>query len=184
MEALSFPESALPSWLDLPGRIASGLQLRLAHSDDLSFLRELYISSRAAELACMPWPDAAKRAFCDSQFDLQHRHYLSYAMSGAFTIVMLGDEPVGRLYLHWTRAELRIVDIQLLPDMQGQGIGSTLLRWLQSLVPQAGVATLGLDVLRHNAAAYRLYQRLGFHALEVHGTHVRMAWTPPDASLS
>lgn len=178
MDALSFPTPAPPPWLDLPGRVASGLQLRPACADDLPFLRELYASSRAAELACMPWPEQAKRAFCDGQFDLQHRHYLAYAIPGAFTIVMRDDQPVGRLYLHWTPAELRIVDIQLLPGAQGQGIGSTLLRWLQSLLPQAGIASLGLHVLQHNTAAHQLYQRLGFHALEVHDMHVRMAWSP------
>lgn len=184
MDAQGFPEPALAPWLDLPGRIASGLQLRPARADDLPFLRDLYASSRAAELACIPWPEQAKRAFCDSQFDLQHRHYLSYATSGAFTIVMRDGEPVGRLYLHWTQAELRIVDIQLLPGVQGQGIGSTLLRWLQSLLPQAGIASLGLHVLQNNIAAHKLYQKLGFRALEVHDMHVRMAWLPPALSLS
>ncbi|WP_426269889.1 N-acetyltransferase family protein [Dyella kyungheensis] len=184
MEAQGFPEPALPPWLDLPGRIASGLQLRLARADDLPFLRELYTSSRAAELACMPWPEQAKRAFCDSQFDLQHRHYLSYTMPGAFTVVMRDDRAVGRLYLQWTPTELHIVDILLLPDAQGQGIGSTLLRWLQSLLPQAGVASLALQVLQHNTAAHQLYRRLGFQAREIHGMHVSMAWTPPNASLS
>lgn len=132
----------------------------------------------------MPWPEQAKRAFCDSQFDLQHRHYLTYAMPGAFTIVMRDDQAVGRLYLQWTPTELHVVDILLLPGVQGQGIGSTLLRWLQFLLPQTGMASLGLQVLQHNTAAHQLYQRLGFQALEVQGMHVRMAWPTPDASLN
>ena len=184
MDVLSFPEPALPSWLDLPGRIAPGLQLRPACADDLPLLRELYATSRATELACMPWPAQAKRAFCDSQFDLQHRHYLTYSLPGAFTVVMCDDQAVGRLYLQWTPTELHIVDILLLPGVQGQGIGSTLLRWLQSLLPRAGMVSLELQVLQHNTAAHRLYQRLGFQALEVQGMHMNMTWSLPNASLS
>jgi len=88
------------------------------------------------------------------------------------------------LYLRWTPDELHIVDILLLPGLRGQGIGGTLLQWLQSLLPQAGMAALGLHVEQRNTAAYRLYQRMGFRALELNGMHLRMAWSPPEASLS
>lgn len=168
----------------MPGRIASGLQLRSANAGDLPFLRDLYASSRATELSCMPWPDEAKRAFCDSQFELQHRHYVTHSAPGAFTIVMHDSDPIGRLYLHWTSTELHIVDILLLPAARGQGIGSALLRWLQSMAQQARVSSLGLHVEQRNTAAYRLYQRMGFTMLGVHGMHVRMAWSPPNASLN
>jgi ribosomal protein S18 acetylase RimI-like enzyme len=54
-----------------------------------------------------------------------------------------------------------VVDLALLPAAQGQGIGSALLRELQRAAQLAGLL-LCLQVADDNAAALRLYLRLGF----------------------
>ena len=180
-EALTFPAPARPAWLETPGLSQSGLRLRPAEATDLPFLRDLYASSRDAELACIPWPDAAKRAFCDDQFALQHHHYVTHCVPATFLIVMLQYKPAGRFYLHWTPNELRVVDILLAAAVRGRGIGSALLRWAQAITVDAGIGTLNLHVEQQNSAAYRLYQRLGFHEQDVGGGHACMAWSPPAA---
>jgi ribosomal protein S18 acetylase RimI-like enzyme len=182
-EALAFPAPAHPAWLETPGLLQSGLRLRAAETTDIPFLRDLYASSRDAELASIPWPHDTKRAFCDSQFTLQHRHYVAHCVPAAFLIVMLDDKTEGRFYLHWAPNELRIVDILLAANVRGRGIGSALLRWAQAVAVDAGIEVLNLHVERHNSAAYRLYQRLGFYEQDVGGGHVRMTWTPPAAAL-
>lgn len=180
--ALAFPAPAHPAWLETPSLSQSGLGLRQAAEADLPFLRDLYADSRAEELACVPWPEAAKRAFCDSQFALQHRHYVAHSVPAIFLIVLLDGRSAGRLYLHWTAADLRIVDILLDAAARGRGIGTALLRWLQAAALYAGVETLSLHVESHNQGAQRLYRRLGFREQGVHGGHLRMAWTPPRAA--
>lgn len=178
-EALLFPAATHPPWLETPGLDRSGLTLRAATESDLAFLRELYAASRAAELAATPWPEAARRAFCDGQFLLQHRHYVAHFVPAAFLVVLHAGEPIGRLTLHWTADELRIVDILLQPEAQGRGIGSTLLRWTQAVALAAGVDRLGLHVERRNTDACRLYARLGFREEDGGGAaHRRMAWRP------
>lgn len=181
---LDFPANEFPAWLGTPGCAASGLALRPAGADDLPFLRDLYAASRAQELAGAPWPDDAKRAFCDSQFDLQHRHYLAHCTPGAFAIILRDDRAIGRLYLHWSASELHIVDLLLHTHARGQGVGSTLLRWLQSLTSFTATASLALHVEQHNEVAMRLYRRMGFTASGIYGSHVRMAWSPSAARVS
>lgn len=183
-EALAFPAPALPAWLDTSGLAKSGLALMPAAASDLPFLRDLYAASRAAELAGVPWPDGVKRAFCDSQFVLQHRHYVAHCVPALFLIVQRAGRPIGRLYLHWTSSELRIVDILLDARVRGRGIGSALLGWAQAAAQVLGAEALSLHVERHNEGACRLYRRLGFHEQGRHGTHLRMAWSPQATSVS
>lgn len=176
-EALAFPSSAPPAWLETPGLSQSGLSLRAASESDLPFLRDLYAESRAAELAPVPWPGPVKRAFCDSQFALQHRHYVAHCVPAAFLVALLEGRPVGRLYLHWTPDGLHIVDILLDAVARGRGIGSALLHWTQTAALGAGIGTLSLYVERHNDGAYRLYRRLGFHEEKGdHDGHRHMVW--------
>jgi len=184
-EALAFPAPAQPAWLETPGLSQSGLVLRAAGATDLPFLRNLFAESRAAELAHVPWPESVKRAFCDSQFVLQHRHYLALCVPAAFLVVLLGGRPVGRLYLHWTSGDLRIVDVLLDAATRRRGVGSTLLRWAQAVASSAGVGTLSLHVERYNEGAYRLYCRLGFCEEDSpYPGHRRMVWRPPaDAGI-
>ncbi len=183
-QALAFPSPAQPTWLDTPGLSSSGLGLRLATESDLPFLRGLYAKSRAHELAHVPWPDAAKGAFCDSQFVLQHRHYVAHCVPAVFLVVLHEDRMVGRLYLHWTPDALRIVDLLLDAATQGQGIGTVLLRWTQAVAIHAGFDAVGLHVGAHNDRAYALYRRLGFREEAPDaGGHRRMAWRPPVAGI-
>jgi ribosomal protein S18 acetylase RimI-like enzyme len=180
-----FPAPAPAAWLDTPGLAQAGLALRAATDADLPFLRALYAQSRAAELDAAAWPEAARRAFCDGQFLLQHRHYTAHYVPAAFLVVLRAGAPVGRFTLHWTAEELRIVDILLDAAVQGQGIGTTLLRWSQAAATVAGVARLCLHVEWRNDGARRLYRRLGFREDPVvAGTHRRMTWQPPGASVS
>lgn len=89
---------------------------------------------------------------------------------------------VGRLYVdRWTR-EIRIMDIALLPEHRGAGIGTRLLRELQEEARAAGKA-LSIHVEKFNPAL-RLYERLGFRAREDKGVYLLMevAATPPSQS--
>lgn len=176
----------MPTWLaEALTSPHAAVSLRAAESGDLPSLRVLYAQSRETEVAQMPWPPEARQAFCDSQFDLQHRHYVSqYAPASAFLIVLQKQQMIGRLYLHWSADELRIVDILIASPSRRQGIGSALLGGLQKAVSEAGVATLSLHVGMHNSEAYRLYRRLGFLEGECRGGYLRMDWQPEPRQLS
>lgn len=176
----------MPAWLAeaLKSPHAS-VTLLAAESGDLPFLRELYARSRDAELAQLPWPPEARQAFCDSQFDLQHRHYVSqYPPAAAFLVIQWEQQPIGRLYLHWSADELRIVDILIAARSRRHGTGTALLRALQTAVRDTGIPTLSLHVEQHNDQAHRLYRRLGFVEGDSRGGYRRMDWRPDPEPLS
>ncbi|MEO6920601.1 MAG: GNAT family N-acetyltransferase [Collimonas sp.] len=158
-----------------------GIALRPCTASDLGFLRELYHQLRAAELARVPWPPAHKTAFLDSQFGLQHKHYLTHFSSADFLLIEADGGPVGRFYLSRQAGEFLIVDISLLQQWRNSGIGTALIRHAQTLA-QAVESSLNLHVDVTNNAARRLYQRLGFVATLQDGPYTAMRWTAATES--
>ncbi|KRA20444.1 MULTISPECIES: GNAT family N-acetyltransferase [unclassified Lysobacter] len=180
---LPFPRSDDPQGRDdrlaTPALLSErGFALRPARDDDLPWLRTLYASTRAEELAPIPWPDEAKRAFLDSQFALQHQHYLLHYADADFLAIERDGAPVGRYYLQRRAPDHLIVDISLLTAARGQGIASALIEHSQRDAAALGRG-LHLHVASDNAGAQRLYRRLGFVQTEDSGAHRRMRWPAP-----
>lgn len=174
-----FPARARPP-LDLPAALAgTGLALRPAGVDDLPALRALYASTRADEMAAVPWPDLVKRAFLDDQFRLQHRHYVNHYAAADFMVLEHAGAVAGRYYLLREAPSHLVVDISLFPAWRGRGIGAALLRASQDEARAAGRG-MHLHVVRDNLAARRLYERLGFVLGEDpgQGSHLPMRWSP------
>jgi GNAT superfamily N-acetyltransferase len=157
--------------------IERGFSLRAARDDDLPWLRDLYATTRAEEMAPVPWPDIAKRSFLDQQFGLQHQHYLlHFGDSDFLAIEHIEHGPIGRYYLQRSAPEHLLVDISLFPNMHGQGIGRTLIEASQREAQALGCG-MHLHVQQSNSAARRLYERLGFVGDSVEGSHHLMRWS-------
>lgn len=177
----SFPVGRADRLHAPPALAGQGFALRPAGPGDLPFLRRLYGQTRAAELALAPWPEAAKAQFLDSQFALQHRHYLTHFADADFLLLERAGEAAGRLYLQCRAPDFLIVDISLLDDRQGQGVGSAL---IAAVLQRAGAEGCGvqLHVDLRNERALHLYERLGFVSMAVEGAHRLMRWSPPPVS--
>jgi GNAT superfamily N-acetyltransferase len=161
--------------VDPPG-IVDGLVLRHERNEDEGFLRELYASTRIGELASVGWSPAQTGEFLRMQFDLQRAHYRRHYPDASFLIVVIDGRPVGRLYVHYTRQDVRVLDIALVPDARGKGIGRGL---LETVLEQA--ARLGAPVTLHVALgnpARRLYERLGFRGVTQDALNVFMERPP------
>jgi ribosomal protein S18 acetylase RimI-like enzyme len=152
------------------------VELRPATEADRPLLEAVYAASRAAELEPVLWPDEVKAAFLASQFALQDTAYRGAYPDGRFLVVEVDGRSAGRLYLADLPGELRIVDIALLPAVQGRGVGT---RLLDDVLAEAEARALPvtLHVERWNPA-WRLYQRLGFTEVEERGAYVLLRRDP------
>jgi ribosomal protein S18 acetylase RimI-like enzyme len=154
----------------------SGLTFRPIIDADLPFLSRVYASTRTEELSVVPWSDEQKAAFCAAQFEAQHGHYQQTYAGAEWLIIQHGGEAVGRLYLvEWER-EHRIIDIALLPEHRGKGLGTAIMRDLLDMAASHGKA-VSIHVEQFNPAQH-LYQRLGFSKIGEHGVYELMRWLP------
>ncbi len=153
--------------------------LRPITPQDAPFLFEVYAAARRDELAQVPWDEAQKRAFLDFQFEAQHRHYQAEFPDAAFDVILEAGTPVGRLYVDRRADEIRILDIALLPDHQGRGLGSALLRDLLAEADAAG-KPVRIYVESYRQGALRLLEGLGFAPTQDHGVSVLMQWRPGE----
>lgn len=157
------------------------LKLRSAVDTDQAFLRALYASSRAQEMELLPWSQADKAAFLEQQFEAQHRHYQEHYREADFSVVLQDDQPIGRLYLFRGPTTHNLMDLSLLPNWRGRGIGSHLLSLLVQEADTAGKA-IRLYVEPDNPAR-RLYERFGFAITSQHPIYLEMH-RPAARSLS
>ena len=150
-----------PPAFSLPAALSSqGYALRRESEADIPFLMRLYASTREQELAPIPWSGEQKQAFLASQFQAQRRHYYKYIPHCAFDVIECNGTPVGRFYLEQQQTQLHIVDIALMPDSRGQGLGTAIMQALQAQAAAQGKG-VGIFVEKFNPAL-RLYRRLGF----------------------
>jgi ribosomal protein S18 acetylase RimI-like enzyme len=136
----------------------------------------VYASTRTEELAVVPCDAAQKSAFLRAQFEAQDRWYREHYTGATFEVVLVDGEPAGRLYVYRGEAEIRIVDIALLPEHRGNGAGSTLLGDLLAEADAAG-KRVTIHVERLNPAL-RLYERLGFSVAEDKGVYLLLERPP------
>jgi ribosomal protein S18 acetylase RimI-like enzyme len=91
-------------------------------------------------------------------------------------VIEASGEPAGRLIVHRGDGEIRVMDISLLPAHRGRGLGTAILGELAAEA-DAAQRRLSIHVERTNPAR-RLYERLGFAAVETGDVYVLMERPP------
>lgn len=151
--------------------------IRPEDGEEMEFLYRVYASTRTEELAPVPWSGEEKEEFLRMQFQAQHVYYREHYGEADFLVILNGGEPIGRLYVQRWPDDIRLVDIALLPEHRGGGIGGALVRELLAEGEREG-KTVSIHVERFNPAM-RLYERLGFEKKGEAGVYHLMAWSPP-----
>lgn len=150
------------------------LSIRRAETADETFLEAVYADSRRDELAPFGWSREQEDAFFKMQFQMQSRAYQMQFPDADYQIVELDGERVGRMIVQRGEKEIRLVDVSLLAEFRSRGIGTLLLERLKT---EAGSdRVLSLRVLKTNAGAKRLYERMGLVAVESSDLHFTMQW--------
>ncbi|MEL7114418.1 MAG: GNAT family N-acetyltransferase [Pseudomonadota bacterium] len=152
------------------------ISFRIITNADDDLLYRVFAESRDAEMAQVSWPEEEKRAFLKRQYDMQSQHYAQAFIGAVHRIIQIGDLDIGRLIVNRADDHLRIIDISLLPEWRGRGIGTDLLRSLMNEA-HGGKVPVRLSVLK-DSPALRLYQRHSFRPTEDRGLYIEMEWSP------
>jgi ribosomal protein S18 acetylase RimI-like enzyme len=152
------------------------ITLRPATDADYDFMRQLYESTRAEEMTRFPFDEAQRKVFLDQQFAAQFEHYGIHYPTCERNIVERDGVQVGRFWIDEWRDQIRIVDIALVAECRGSGIGSQLLHQVIDRATAAG-KPVTIHVEAFNPAR-RLYQRLGFEKVDTNGVYFLMRREP------
>lgn len=151
------------------------LALRPVAPGDEQLLLAVYASTRADELAQIPWAEAQREAFLKMQLAARDRSYRMYYQGLEDRIILFDNRPAGRLLVVRGSEEFRLADIALLPEYRRAGIGTALVKELMEEAGRRGLP-LRLQVEKPNEQARRLYERLGFTTKGENDTHFQMEY--------
>ncbi len=144
-------------------------RLRERTPENEAFMLHLYASTRAEEMHYFPWSAAQKEAFVHFQYQAREQSFRLNYPTASDQVVLVNEQPAGRLLTWRTSGEVGLLDITLLPEYRQQGIGSTLIATLW-----AEGERVWLHVAADNPRAIRLYQRLGFRLCEEKGLYLKL----------
>jgi ribosomal protein S18 acetylase RimI-like enzyme len=147
-------------------------ELRPALAADREFLFRLYAGTRTHELAAFGWPAAQQEAFLRMQFNAQRQWYQTAYAAAEHQVIQVDGRPIGRMIVLREGKTWQLMDISLLPETRGRGIGGELMHSLMQECAAAD-AVLKLQVLKVNPAL-RLYRRLGFTTVGEDQIYVQM----------
>jgi GNAT superfamily N-acetyltransferase len=157
-------------------KTAPSIELRPATEADQPFLQRLYTSTRGTDFR-LHGCDAATEAMLQTvQFKAQQTDFQLQYPDAEGTIIFERERPIGRLYVQYSDTEVRLIDITLLPEYRGRGIGRGLLRGLQAHGQRLHLP-VRLNVLLGNPAQ-RLCQRCDFIMQDLDGLYAAMEWRP------
>lgn len=92
----------------------------------------------------------------------------SLTCSGYFGYGLEVEEQLrGYAILSIAAGEAHVLNIVIDPDLQHQGLGSFLMRYLLYVAKRNGVKIIFLEVRQSNKSAFRLYHKLGFNEIGI-----------------
>jgi ribosomal protein S18 acetylase RimI-like enzyme len=146
------------------------LTKRPATAEDYAFLYVLHKAAMKASVARMwGWDEAWQQDYFRQKFDPAKRQVLQWQ-----------GQDVGTLSVSEEEDELYVALISILPEFQGRGWGTAVLRQLIHDAQQSG-KTVTLHVLKTNPEAQKLYERLGLQVVAEEEYKYKMQLASPPA---
>ena len=129
--------------------------LRPATDADYDFLYQLHVATiRPSVEATWGWDDAFQQELFRSRWN-----------PAKTQVVMVAGKEVGTLRLVENQDEIFLALIEIHPDHQNRGLGSTIIQDIFTKAHHRSFPVL-LHILKANQGARRLYERLGFVIIE------------------
>ena len=153
------------------------VDLRAPNDSDTPFLRRLFESTLPPSLSVVALPEGPREQLVTLMMRGQQQTWDAAWPRSERRLVIVDGAPVGQLWIADTDEGLRLVDITLLPEIRGRGLGAVLLRNLLARARAEGRPVLA-SVTASNPAI-RLYERLGFRSAGGgNGVHLPIRWDP------
>jgi len=109
----------------------------------------------------------------------QHAHYMNVYKDAEFQIIESDSTDIGRLYIWSTEQQIRIVDVAILPEFRGKGVGTKI---LGGLIQESELSGKKLNIhVEYFNPALHLYERLGFIKTDDTGVYLFMERVPGKA---
>jgi GNAT superfamily N-acetyltransferase len=157
------------------------ITLRDEQPEDDFFLLQVYASTRAYEMAMVPWTDEQKAAFVTQQFQAQRSYYRERKPDAQYQVILEDDERVGRLYVDREDAPIHIMDVTVLPQYRKRGIGTFLMK---KILEEGTVTHRIVEIYVETfSGSVPFFEKLGFVQKAEEGVNYLMVWTPPESSV-
>jgi ribosomal protein S18 acetylase RimI-like enzyme len=159
----------------LQGPLADRLTIRPAVDADEPFLHRVFASTRELPFPLDEQDRERNEALLTMQFRAQRSSYGREFAGSQYEVIELDGRAVGRLLVHRGVDGIHLVDIGLLPEDRGPGIGGAILSAVLTEAAESE-SPVRLRVEPFNRAL-RLYERLGFVRVGTAGLHIEMQWS-------
>jgi ribosomal protein S18 acetylase RimI-like enzyme len=157
------------------------ISLRPAGAADEPFLKRVHRAARHWEFAFLLQSGEADlyHKIMEQQYDSQHRFYFAAYDQAQYAVIQWTDQSIGRLYVDYRDDEVRVLDIAVLPNYCGRGIGRIV---MTGLCLEAAMRRKPVRLHVHYLSrASQFYQRLGFRQIGLEGPSYLMEWRHPNA---
>jgi ribosomal protein S18 acetylase RimI-like enzyme len=137
------------------------LTSRPAMKNDAAFLEGVFLRAmrNSIERCRGCWDEGKERAQFREQFQIPETR-----------IIEKGAKNVGFFMTLESDSDVHLHTICIAPEYQGQGFGTTIIRWLINDA-RAQKRSVSLSVLKTNESARSFYERLGFAVIEERENH-------------
>lgn len=154
---------------------AKGITLRAVSEADHDLVLSAYSSTRAAEMAMVPWSAEQKEVFVKAQFAAQTQHYAAEYPGATHEIICRDGVATGRLYLDRRATEIHILDVTILPQFRNAGIGFFVLRKILDEASKTGLpVTIYVESFK---PSLDLFRKLGFQLSSQDGFQCLLRWS-------
>ena len=154
------------------------ISLRTINKTDNDALLQIYASTRLEELKLATnWSEELKQKFLEFQFNAQHNYYQEIYTGAHFWMIEKKGESIGRLYLdeNFENKTVRIIDITLLPEWRGKGIGNQIIMDIIHFAAKRN-QPVSIHVESFNPAM-NLYKKMGFELIDItNGVYHLLEW--------
>jgi ribosomal protein S18 acetylase RimI-like enzyme len=161
---------------DLPSAAATA-SLQPAAPEDEEFLFAVFAAARTPDFSSIGWDRARLDALLRLQFRARERSYAAWFPDSHPAIVMAGGRGAGCVRLARSSHEYRLVNIELLPEFQGKGIGRAVVKEFLDEAARMG-KPVRLRVAKSNSGSVRFHRRLGFRICGFEGVYLEMELPP------